>query len=203
MCTAGNFRLSPHDKGELHLVYPSTMTVHLLLDIYRAGYPAQPTVFMKLTKGHYRMTHPSAFARRAWEKYPAYYADEEQDNLDDDPRDHRNTSKTLAEELAICEKRDFAVISRQKQNPPVDPEKRTKARIGKRFLQSGSSAAVVGSQGTKSNHAKDSPAQGKFNAGIQQDGTSNGELQESSALETAGFETQLGKLVSLERAPHK
>lgn len=146
------------------------------------------------------MTRSSAFERRAWEKYPLYYTDEEHDNLDDDPREHRNTSKTLAEELAIYEKKEFAVISRQKLNPPVDPDKRTKARIGKRFLQSGNSVAVVGSHETKSNHESDSP----FNAGIQLNGTSNGELQDSmGAVGTAGFEAQLGQLVSPERPSRK
>jgi hypothetical protein len=140
------------------------------------------------------MSPPSAFQRRAWEKYPIYFTNEEHDNLDDDPRERRNTSKTLAEELAICEQKESAANSRQKLNhPPVDPEKRTKARIGKRFLQKGSGAAA--------GHGNDSPGgSGKANAGTQQNGTSNGSLQSSSgALGTAGFGMQLGKLASPEK----
>ncbi|RMJ23908.1 hypothetical protein PHISP_05215 [Aspergillus sp. HF37] len=121
------------------------------------------------------MSPPSAFQRRAWEKYPVYFTDEEHDNLDDDPRERRNTSKTLAEELAICEQKESAANFRQKLNrPPVDPEKRIKARIGKRFLQKGTGAAV-------GCHGSDSPGGlGKANTGTQQNGTSSGSLQSCS-----------------------
>lgn len=128
---------------------------------------------------------PPTFIRRAWEKYPIYYTDEEHDNLDDDPREKRNTSQTLAEELAICEKREFAANSRQKPSAsipsevPADPQKRIKARIGKRFLRGGNTATAVGST-AHGNHGSSGGLGERANAGVQQNGSSNDALQNSS-----------------------
>lgn len=43
-----------------------------------------------------------ASRRWAWVKYPIYDYDEKEDNLDNDPTEPRNTTMTLAQELAAC-----------------------------------------------------------------------------------------------------
>ncbi|KAL2006824.1 hypothetical protein VTN00DRAFT_9492 [Thermoascus crustaceus] len=43
-----------------------------------------------------------ASRRWAWVKYPIYDHDEKEDNLDNDPTEPRNTTVTLAQELAAC-----------------------------------------------------------------------------------------------------
>lgn len=142
---------------------------------------------------------PSAFKRRAWEKYPIYYTDEELDNLDDDPHEQRNTSRTLAEELAAYEKKESAANhARQKTNTPVDPGKRVKARIGTRFqpkTHAATTATTVGSQSQE-----DSKTMGLGNPigrTRQTPAVTNGKLQEFPALGTA--RSQLGKSVSPRR----
>ncbi|RJE18715.1 hypothetical protein PHISCL_08945 [Aspergillus sclerotialis] len=140
------------------------------------------------------------FSRRAWEKYPTYYTDEGHDNLDDDPNDPRNTSKTLAEELAACEEKELAAngLSRQKlisstySGLAIDPEKRVKARIGKGFLRRVNPAKAADCQ----SYSKESQGNGngtvgkdKTTAGIYQNAT-NGELQVSFGF---GAGIQVGK----------
>lgn len=88
----------------------------------------------------------SAFERRSWEKYPVYLSDEKHDNLDDEPNQPRNTTKTLADELAaVCRTEEDIQFLEESCSPEStgptlgfgsrDPRKRAKARIGKRFLK--------------------------------------------------------------------
>ncbi|KAI9932239.1 hypothetical protein AWENTII_010579 [Aspergillus wentii] len=103
------------------------------------------------------MVAHSAFERRAWERYPIYLAEEKYDNLDDDPQDPRNTSRTLAEELADCYKKQKKKdrtstahgVSRTTPAPfkvhtdrLSDPGKRVKAQIGSGFLRKANAAKV-------------------------------------------------------------
>lgn len=152
----------------------------------------------------------SPFSRRAWEKYPTYYTDEEHDNLDDDPNDPRNTSKTLAEELAACEEKERAAtgLSRPRLTSStysglaIDPEKRVKARIGKGFLRRVNLAKAVNWQSySKENQGTGNGTVGndKTPAGIYQDAT-NGELQSSFGF---GASIQAGKSVSPETKRQK
>lgn len=154
------------------------------------------------------MNESSAFSRRTWEKYPIYYTDEEHDNLDDDPSDPRNTSKTLAEELAACEEKELASdgSSRQKLAPStysslaVDPEKRIKARIGKGFLRRANAAKAIDSQPyPRENQDSGTVGKEKSIAGSYQKVT-NGELQGSFGF---GADMQDGKFVSPEKGRQK
>lgn len=129
------------------------------------------------------MNKTSAFTRRAWEKYPIYFTDEDHDNLDDDPNDPRNTSKTLAEELAVCAAKELASEATTSSGIALNPEKRVKARIGKTFLRRANAAKATGSYMQEKTEA---------HSGIQ-NGTSNGGLQDASGL---GRGMQVGKFIS-------
>ncbi|KAL1999621.1 hypothetical protein VTN02DRAFT_4266 [Thermoascus thermophilus] len=89
-----------------------------------------------------------ASRRWAWVKYPIYDHDEKDDNLDNDPSEPRNTTVTLAQELAAC--RESLVVFEAADplplpSPPVSTvhgphgpdgkSNRLKARIGEVFCK--------------------------------------------------------------------
>lgn len=141
-----------------------------------------------------------AFRRRTWEKYPIYYTDEAHDNLDDDPHEKRNTSKTLAEELAAYHRKESAANHAcQKMNTSVDPEKRTKARAESQFKRKDNAttaAATVGSQSRAGGNATAGLGNANPVGRRTRPPVTNGKLQDLRDLRALTMaRSQLGKSV--------
>lgn len=130
-----------------------------------------------------KMGFPSPFERRSWEKYPIYLTDEKYDNLDEDPRDPRNTTKTLAQELADCGEEDAFIDASPDPKLvtesstgliPSDPGKRAKARIGRKFSKKPSTVSQ-----TKGND-KNGDATGTTNSQISVSASESRQVESKS-----------------------
>lgn len=97
------------------------------------------------------MVLKSTFEGRGWKEYPLYLPDKKHDNLDDEPHEPRNTTKTLAEELTACGEdpsclegfSDSKTTKPMMDHIPSDPNRRPKAHMGKRFLKALSAHSQV------------------------------------------------------------